>query len=196
MLDPTQQLVFGIAQSIGAIATAIALGFLIIQTRDTRNQTKAMQHEIAMRLRPWIYRLPDRNQAFQKEDNRVLVQFNNTGQIAAHRVYYHYTFKKDEPEQTMTKKSIKDSLLNEKPIVRERLVFPNEEFHKYLIMDQSIQRIYTAGLPIFLHLLVRYKFSSTDDELEGSYIGVFRLKSSDTGISPTLIPDIEKEWAE
>jgi hypothetical protein len=70
MLDPTQQLVFGIAQSIGAIATAIALGFLIIQTRDTRNQTKAMQHEIAMRLRPWIYRLPDRNQAFQKEDNR------------------------------------------------------------------------------------------------------------------------------
>jgi hypothetical protein len=57
MLDPTPELVFGIAQSIGAIATAIALVFLIKQTIYTRNQSKSMQHEITTRLRPWTQSL-------------------------------------------------------------------------------------------------------------------------------------------
>jgi hypothetical protein len=61
MLDPMAELVFGIAQSIGSLATAVALFVLIKQTIYTRNQTKSMQHEITIRVRPWIYPMPDRN---------------------------------------------------------------------------------------------------------------------------------------
>jgi hypothetical protein len=108
MLAPVYELWFGIAQSIGALATAGALVFLIMQTIYTRNQTKSMQHEIAIRLRPWIYRMP--NQDMRVDEGQVTMRFNNIGQIAANRIYFYYAFKTQQ-DKNARKKDIENSLL-------------------------------------------------------------------------------------
>jgi hypothetical protein len=117
MLDPVFEFWFGLAQSIGAIATAIAL-FLVKQKSYRRNQSRSMQHEITIRLRHWIYRMPDKDYAFEIEEDRVTMYFNNTGQVAAHRINFYHVFKSDEPDKTISKKDMEDNLAKEKPIIR------------------------------------------------------------------------------
>jgi hypothetical protein len=199
MLDPTQELVFGIAQSIGAIATAIALVFLIKQTIYTRNQAKSMQHEITTRLRPWIYRMPSESPKVDS-GGRVTVRFNNTGQIAANRIYFYSVFKLEQPDKTTRKKDLEDYLIKEEPIVHERLLFPNEETEVSVTMDKdALSRYYTKPLPVFLHILMRYNFRGGDDERQGTYIAIFRLQrfyELEDALSPRLIAEIVKEWAE
>jgi hypothetical protein len=80
MLDPVFEFWFGVFQSTGAIATAIALFFVALQTHYTRKQASSMQQEITIRLRPWIYRIPSKEQAFEFMKDRVRMYFNNTGQ--------------------------------------------------------------------------------------------------------------------
>jgi hypothetical protein len=101
-------------------------------------------------------------------------------------------FETNEPDKTVGKKDLEDNLLKEKLIIRERLLVPNEEIPRDMIMGNDVLRNYKDGFPIFLHILVRYKFLGADDERQGAYMGVFRLERSDGGYNP----DIEREWAE
>jgi hypothetical protein len=65
------------------------------------------------------------------------VRFNNTGQIAANRIYFYSIFKLEQPDKTTREKDIEANLLKEEPIVYERLVFPNEEIESHITMDED-----------------------------------------------------------
>ena len=88
----------------------------------------------------------------------------------------YYVFRKDEPDEAMTKRGVEETLVKQKSIVREKLVVPNEKTHLDMTIDQSVLRNYEDGFAIFLHILVRYKFAGGDDEREGSYLGIFTMQ--------------------
>jgi hypothetical protein len=64
----------------------------------------------------------------------------------------------------MSKKDIEDNLLKGKPIVRERLLVPNEEISRNMTMDEYVLRTYKDRFHIFPHILVHYKFLAADAE--------------------------------
>jgi hypothetical protein len=63
--------------------------------------------------------------------------FNNTGQIAANRIYFYYVFKTEPPDKTARKKDVEDNVIMEEPIVHERLLLPNEEIGVQMTMDKT-----------------------------------------------------------
>jgi hypothetical protein len=194
MLDPVYELWFGALQSLGAVATAIALIFVGIQTYFTRKQVNSAEHETTIRLRPWIYRMPTDEEkiiGFDVHDVRMFIK--NTGMIAAHRIYLYYAFKKNRPDETTHKKNIENELLVQEPTVYERLLVPNETMYLTMPMDDPTWRDYEQEIPTFLHILVCYKFAGGDYEREGRYIAIVKLRMWRI---EKLRPHIEREWAE
>lgn len=126
--------------------------------------------------------------------DRITMRFKNTGQMASSRIRFYYTFEKNEPDQKMGKKDLEAKLLDKEPIVRKRLVVPDESIRRDLIIDKSVLKNYEDGFAIFLHILARYKFAGGDNEREGSYTGIFNIQklSAEGGYNV----DIEQEWAE
>jgi hypothetical protein len=121
----------------------------------------------------------------------MTMQFKNTGQIAANRIYFYYVFKTEQPDKNARKEDIQHDFATQEPIVHERLVFPKEDDWIDMTMDKDALDNYYTGQDTFLHILVRYNFSGGDNERKGSYIGVLRLRRSGESLT-----DIEKEWAE
>src|ERR1051325_3927904 len=127
MLDQGTEWWFGALQSLGALATTGALIFVGFQTYFTTKQVKAAEDEANIRLTPWIYRILNEDNVFEFTPEIVKVYIKNPGKLPAHRIYFYYMFEKNEPNDAATKQDIENQLLNEEPIIYERLLASEEE---------------------------------------------------------------------
>jgi hypothetical protein len=190
MLDPIYELWFVLFQSAGAVATAVALIFVGIQTYFTREQAKSTEHEITTRLRAWVFRIPDEETRIVLDKDKVKISFINVGQLAALYIYFYYTFK----NEVLDKEDVENKL-DRGAILCERLLLPNETMFRLLTIDRSMFVNYESGSAIYLHILVSYVYAGVGEyEREGRYVGIFKIQKS------TLTPSaysttIEREWA-
>jgi hypothetical protein len=177
MLDTGTEWWFGALQSIGALAATGALIFVGVQTHLTTKQVKSSENEATIRLRPWIYRILHEDRVFGLDQRHVRMFIKNTGKLAANRIYLHYLFKRNRTDETGSNRDVEDQLLNEEPIVHERLLLPNEVMYLHMVMDDYVFLDRYNGRAIFIYILVRYMFAGGDDEREGRYVGIFKIQS-------------------
>jgi hypothetical protein len=157
------------SQAIGGIATAIALGFIGIQTFTSRKQTALMQEQIG---RAWIGGAIDstRRSKVRYENDRFVLRCKNYGKIVA-RISW--------TKSVIGKFPLTKSDINKRPKnPTKKIIFPDheEEFstNENIGIDKS-----TEDVEIWFGFIVRYEGNSNPGEygIVGKYVRKNRLGS-------------------
>jgi hypothetical protein len=83
---------FDVMQSVGSIATAIALAFVAYQSFLSRKQVTLVENEMDINLRPRLYREKySDGQEFHLENGRILIMLKNSGKLAPTHVEASYS---------------------------------------------------------------------------------------------------------
>ena len=146
LIDDSWAFAFALVGAIGSVATAVAVIFLWIQSRQTQTQiqltqeqTKLTREEMESTLRPWI----GFSEIRRKSKEEVVFYLKNYGRIPAKIVRTRNKFGKT--------KIGKDELLLQKGKVFETMVFPDAT------MTFSIQIPEQFG---FVSILFEYEYAN------------------------------------
>jgi hypothetical protein len=169
---------FSILQSIGGVATAIALIFVGCQMQYAKSQSEATEEQLKMSrieqnftLRPWIYRDPEPTDSTDPRvsNYRVIldpetgeycirVPFHNQGRFHTNSLVYYHMFKDNLDEEKLTNQElekIKKEVKTKYKEISNRLIVPGYKFEK---------RFHLATKP-----LARYDRNTIDSEILNKY---------------------------
>jgi hypothetical protein len=197
---------FGILQSVGGIATAIALIFVGYQMLYARRLSEATEEQVKMSrteqnftLRPWIYRdpepadVPDPRVPNYKmvtdpdpgvNEYCIRVPFHNQGRFHTSSVIYYHIFKDNLDEEKITDEELEEI----KRETSNRVVVPGYKFGKrFHIATKRLARYdeNTNDSAILnkynggsIIYIVIFLCYTFGQEKEGEYLGILRLQKN------------------
>jgi hypothetical protein len=146
---------FGVLQSLGGIATAIALIFVGYQMYYAKSQSEATEEQLKMSriaqnftLRPWIYRDPEpadisdryvpnykvvRDPEAEINEYCIRVPFHNQGRFHTNSLVYYHMFRDNLDEETLTDQELEEIKKEVKTKYKEisnRVIVPGYKFGK------------------------------------------------------------------
>jgi hypothetical protein len=173
---------FDVAQAVGGIATAGALVFVALQTRQTRNQTEIMREQLGRAylgaaINP-VTKSPDI--AYYKQRNMIHLTLKNYGQPPANVLCYlsEVTSKKE-----ITEEEIRKSIHSSPPI--NQTIFPTVERPADVYLGDTISADVKENIT-FIGVIFQYGYYKFKDQKKGEYGFIIQIQGNTWSL--------HKEW--